>query len=107
MPIAGNSDGPNMFRDLIDWQSQALTEPVEEVRGRVTEELNDFKDMLVVLNRLLRSPPCPCGCNFAAVSDAMYEAMRLSMSVTICVLGIAYRNPGGLTIVPMPDPSNN
>lgn len=107
MPIPGNSDGPNVFHDLIDWQSQAVTEPLEVLRVRVYTELNEFRDMLVVLNRLLRQSPCQCGCNFAAVSDTTYAAMRLSMSVAICVLGIAYRNPGGLTIVPVPDPSDN
>src|SRR6266705_3491744 len=96
VPIPGNSNDPNMFRDLIDWQSEALTEPVEELRGRLSDELNEFKLMLVMMNHLLREPPCRCGCNVAILSEAMHEAMRLSMSVAICVLGIAYRNPGGL-----------
>jgi hypothetical protein len=95
MPESANSDG-HITCDLITWQHQAQFEPIEQVAGRVGDELDHLAAMLDELNELLREPLCPCGCTKQAIIDAATDIVQLGTSAAICVLGLVRRNPGGV-----------
>ena len=95
MPEPANSNG-HIAGDLITWQHQAQFEPLEQVAGRVGDELDLLAAMLDELTELLREPPCPCGCTKEAIIDAITDIVQLGTSAAICVLGLVRRNPGGV-----------
>jgi hypothetical protein len=95
MPKSVNGDGL-IAGDLITWLHQAQCEPIEQVAGRVGDELDLLAATLDELNELLREPPCPCGCTKEAIIDAITDIVQLGTSAAICVLGLVRRNPGGV-----------
>jgi hypothetical protein len=82
--------------DLIAWLHQAEFEPIDQVAGRVGDELDLLAVMLDELTELLSGPPCPCGCSKEAIVDVITDIVRLGTSAAICVLGLVRRNPGGV-----------
>lgn len=88
--------GGHIARDLITWQHQAQFEPIDQVAGRVGDELDHLAAMLDELTELLGESPCPCGCTKEAIIDAVTDIVQLGTSAAICVLGLVRRNPGGV-----------
>jgi hypothetical protein len=99
MPEPANGNG-HIAGDLITWLHQAEFEPIEQVAGRVGDELDLLAAMLDELTELLSGPLCPCGCTKQAIVDAITDIVRLGTSAAIRVLGLVRRNPGGVGFTP-------
>jgi hypothetical protein len=104
MPAPANDDD-TVIDDIVNWQYDALSEPVEELAAQACDKLNRLSLVLNELNGLAVTEPCSCGCVQKKISRAVVEVLQLATPVAIYTLGLTRRNPDGLHIVLPPAPS--
>ena len=96
--------------DIITWQNEALMLPIEQVRDKAVENLNQLNDMLSNLNVLVATDhPADFQNELCdeVVETALVAAIKTALSAGIFILGAAQRNPDGVQIISPVAPQMN